>query len=795
MQRNDDGAPDMTRSVVMLKHAARHDLIKASYTKIENIEYRILDGHVNDFTSENIVSMGAHPSHTREYLLLSPQSAFLNAQYNLLRNRITHLNEMEILRVIIPFVRESFSYDSQDTENLTNRFSQFTASMTAAENAVPAIPLDEFIIHKLGVCRHHALFTAYSLDKLKKDKLLMGDIHHHRANMTRNGHTAGHVWVIYHSNITQKLYLIDSFWNEDIFDLTEDREKLHGRQYSENILKECEKRYNPLNGTHIEYFNMPSHIEKLKKTEHDLLGQYEQNHHLQVTNKKQKKTIAEQTKKIAKQMQRISLLEKNLDPSNKTIEKYGINLKEFIILHATSLKNIFLSSIRKFFSKMRDILSLKPSDFGAINSLEDVEKYAMKNKNSRTAHILEVMQLTRNISVDTFKSTYLDHYNNTLFKNPFSKMYRRLQEKTELSLNDIQQHAIKNFNSKTVSVLRSMKQPKILDPQEFDNTVEEFRKLDVNSHAFKEFDITTIRCLTFNNTILLHAIASKDTEIISKLLQHPQFNSLIDISDTGNIAKNSPLLLAIKSNMLDLAIELLNRGAAVHQCDASGHTALHYACLFRYNDVITLLLDRGADKDKLAESSTYPEAYMKHDATIKISPSDLYCFDFQSHHLRSDVCHFAIFSNVHDHSTANNRNWNLHSLLRLGEKDPALEKRMNKPIPSTTMLQMGQWMHTDYFGTRVKSLYNLSCITPESLPPEFIQAVEQEKLRLKTSNLSPDDRIIAARNKVIAEFENREIYTQYHTVAYYQNKASIEMASTSDNNNLKLPQQSLRGFR
>lgn len=62
-----------------------------------------------------------------------------------------------------------------------------------------------------------------------------------------------------------------------------------------------------------------------------------------------------------------------------------------------------------------------------------------------------------------------------------------------------------------------------------------------------------------------------------------------------NSLKNTPLHAAVAGGHVDVALLLIERGAAVNVADVGGHTPLHIAAEAGYLRVVKALLDRGAD--------------------------------------------------------------------------------------------------------------------------------------------------------------------------------------------------------
>lgn len=161
-------------------------------------DYPVVSRHTRDFSSGVLFSLGA--SDSREYIKLDPNSTRLNELYGWIKRMIRPaMSTEEILTLIMQWTRKIFY--STDIE-------RFVDASLAAGNKV--IGLEAFTISGVGVCRHHTLLNAYCLSRLVADKILNGEVIHHRQNILDGAHT----WNLFSDSQTKKLYSLDSLWNK-----------------------------------------------------------------------------------------------------------------------------------------------------------------------------------------------------------------------------------------------------------------------------------------------------------------------------------------------------------------------------------------------------------------------------------------------------------------------------------------------------------------------------------------------------------------------------------------------------
>jgi len=200
--------------------------------KIDEVIYTPATGGLLSLSQRPIVSCGSTSG--REVIALNPKnSPLLNAHYNhivaYLKSQAGHLSEREILtyvkdyicnymlfrstepwverlldQLVADFKREKPD-QSLDYEHLNYR------SRDTITVQVPFIPIDHFIEKGVGVCRQHALITAYILDRLTYEEppLLKGAAQHIRDNIP----FGAHVWTTFISESGAKWH-IDTLWNQ-----------------------------------------------------------------------------------------------------------------------------------------------------------------------------------------------------------------------------------------------------------------------------------------------------------------------------------------------------------------------------------------------------------------------------------------------------------------------------------------------------------------------------------------------------------------------------------------------------
>ncbi len=182
---------------------------KRKFTQFSHEYYRVLDGNVREFKSEPIASVSATLG--REIILLDPRSTVLKSLYNELKSEVyktQHDDIYTILMITIKLVRHYLECGRPPAELMHVILNETRATF----NNVDVLLLDDFIKHKIGVCRHHSLLLAFFLDKLQADGILPAGTVTHARHYHRKGKER-HVWVMYRLVEGQDLYLVDSTWN------------------------------------------------------------------------------------------------------------------------------------------------------------------------------------------------------------------------------------------------------------------------------------------------------------------------------------------------------------------------------------------------------------------------------------------------------------------------------------------------------------------------------------------------------------------------------------------------------
>lgn len=115
-------------------------------------------------------------------------------------------------------------------------------------------------------------------------------------------------------------------------------------------------------------------------------------------------------------------------------------------------------------------------------------------------------------------------------------------------------------------------------------------------YAAKEKDLQKTRSLAasegIDNTLLHDAIIDNDTTTAIGLIQTISDSDFINKKSLGNTA----LMLALKCGNMEVVKQLLAHSHInVNTSDDHGLTPLHWACMLRQDDIIQLLMDKGAD--------------------------------------------------------------------------------------------------------------------------------------------------------------------------------------------------------
>lgn len=158
-------------------------------------QYPLVTRKTRNFV-QTLFSAGS--SNSREIIMLDPSSKLLQSIYDRLKTRIPRgASTLEILKIVSLLTQEQFRDDNVD-DFIAQRLNQ-------GENF---LSLDEFIREGKGVCRHHTLLNAYLLSRLVQDKMIEGEVIHHRQNFESGAHT----WDLFRDSKDGKLYSLDSLW-------------------------------------------------------------------------------------------------------------------------------------------------------------------------------------------------------------------------------------------------------------------------------------------------------------------------------------------------------------------------------------------------------------------------------------------------------------------------------------------------------------------------------------------------------------------------------------------------------
>lgn len=229
------------------------------YVKINNVNYRILDGNVTDFNNENqpIVQIGVHGP--QELVILDPSSPFLKGIYKELNKLINeelgpNPDTQSVLDYAMAFVRKILSAHLSDNLDVVKKIVSQAREMpeNPMYHGTPVLSIASFIRKKSGVCRHHGLLMAYLMQNLINDKLLpAGTVFYHRDKLEDRGR---HAWAMYkpvqaaadNKQVEYDFYLIDSMWNAEAINVMKARLSDDPRleNYGVEIINECLIRYN-----------------------------------------------------------------------------------------------------------------------------------------------------------------------------------------------------------------------------------------------------------------------------------------------------------------------------------------------------------------------------------------------------------------------------------------------------------------------------------------------------------------------------------------------------------------------
>lgn len=239
---------------------------------ISGKSYTILDSTLTDFASKPLVAVSTGLD-TQSLVTFDPNDKsdnFLKEKATLLASDLTKKHKgtsngsdqagiYSVLDYTIQFVRGKDCFDLRDGDDQVedvNRFEEkWTKSHKEAYKGTPVIPLEEFVRKRVGVCRQHALFTAFLLHDLVSKKLLPpGQVFANRDTVPDHGTgTTGHVWVIYKpiqprpdSNDQYNFYSVDTLNETEAFNVGKNRKRLESEKppgYGKAAIENCVSRY------------------------------------------------------------------------------------------------------------------------------------------------------------------------------------------------------------------------------------------------------------------------------------------------------------------------------------------------------------------------------------------------------------------------------------------------------------------------------------------------------------------------------------------------------------------------
>jgi ankyrin repeat protein len=133
------------------------------------------------------------------------------------------------------------------------------------------------------------------------------------------------------------------------------------------------------------------------------------------------------------------------------------------------------------------------------------------------------------------------------------------------------------------------------------------KRLEEKESSWKELESElnsnkNLRTSIHKNTYLLEAISRNYLTAAKKLLEWDIHKEHLNLQDSFITCKNTPLILAAKTHANSILRELIILNAELNTQDYRGFTALHYACLYRNEEAIGLLLNAGARIDLMTQN-------------------------------------------------------------------------------------------------------------------------------------------------------------------------------------------------
>jgi hypothetical protein len=231
---------------LLLNYDAEEEILRH-----RGIDYCVLKGAEKDFSQTPIICIGSSPL-GREFISLNPfDSPLLDQKY---RELLISFPETNPLRHLLHFVEEEVFDCALSTEETVSVLIDHWAhsserdrsdfAETASEALHPVIPLDFFIEKKIGVCRHHALITAYFLDRLSKEgKIPSGTSYYVRDVIHTSSMYGGHAWNLYLFDDSTEVWHLDAYWGVlKNLTLIEDLKYLY-KAYSRRVIDRERERF------------------------------------------------------------------------------------------------------------------------------------------------------------------------------------------------------------------------------------------------------------------------------------------------------------------------------------------------------------------------------------------------------------------------------------------------------------------------------------------------------------------------------------------------------------------------
>lgn len=259
-----NSSSDFTRSLQMKKSIIKClDYSKVNQTlKLNGKDYTLITSKTTYFFGKHLASYGAS---IREVIILDPEESILsNMHFKSIVQAIekaekthTKWTDDKVFSIVLDYVR-TIIFNSGQTERSkkvdsfisSKKLDKDTPQIKIQNAIVPAINIDEFLGSRIGICRHHAMITAYILDGLTKQispktgkPYLCGIVQIIRDNLPNRG---AHAWV---TMINPRCRIhIDTLWNKYVdFSTSEGIESLklvYGDVPIQNQLLKVEKALN-----------------------------------------------------------------------------------------------------------------------------------------------------------------------------------------------------------------------------------------------------------------------------------------------------------------------------------------------------------------------------------------------------------------------------------------------------------------------------------------------------------------------------------------------------------------------